>query len=156
MTTVAQNTAYKPNTLVMGAQVYQKLLDHPDVLDRIKYTGTGGFTTEDVLARLFGVDRLLVSWSVKNTGAEGETASYAFNFGKHALLCYSPASAGPNQPAAGYTFTWSGLEGAGATGIRIKRFRLERNSADRVQGEIAYDLKQVSSALGYFFSGAVA
>lgn len=156
VTAIAQETAYKPNTLVMGPQVYQKLLDHPDILDRIKYTGAGGFTTADVMARLFGVDRLRVAWSVKNGGAEGETASYSFNFGKHALLCYSPASAGPNQPAAGYTFTWSGLLGAGATGMRIKRYRLERNAADRVEGEIAYDLKQVSSALGYFFSGAVA
>jgi hypothetical protein len=155
VTTVAKATAYKPNTLVLGPEVFQKLLDHPDILERIKYT-TGGFTSEQIMARLFGVDRLFVAWSVKNSSAEGVTASYTFNLGKHALLVYTPATAGLGQPAAGYTFTWNGLLGAGATGIRIKRYREEKNAADMIEGEIAYDQKLVSSELGYFFSGAVA
>lgn len=152
---MAKTTAYKPNTLVMGAEVWDMLQDHPDFLDRIKWTQKG-VVTEDLLASLLGIDRVLIAWSVKNSAAEGETASYAFNFGKHAALYYVPSSPGLNTPAAGYQFSWSGLFGSGRNGIRIKRFRMEHIASDRVEGETAYDLKVVAPELGYFYSNAIA
>ena len=155
ITTVAKATAYKPNTLVIGAEVMQILTDHPDLLDRVKYSQKG-VVTEDLLASLLGIDRVFVAWSVKNTADEGATGAYTFNFGKNALLAYVPPSPGLNTSAAGYTFTWSGLLGSGATGIRMKRFRLERNASDRIEGEIAYSQDLVSADLGYFFSAATA
>jgi hypothetical protein len=152
--TMAESTALKPNKLILSPHVWNKLQDHPDFLDRIKYSQKGIVGT-DLLATMLGIDQVLIAWSVANTSAEGETASYSFNFGKNALFVHSPARAGLNTPAAGYTFTWKGLLGSGATGIRIKRFRLERNASDRIEGEIAYDQKVVSADLGYFFSGCV-
>jgi hypothetical protein len=154
ITTIAQNTAYRPNTLVLGPAVWQKLVDHPDFLDRIKYT-QAGIVGPELLASLLGLERVLIPWSVKNTAAEGATAAYSFNFGSHALLAYVPPRAGINIPAAGYTFTWTGLLGAGANGMRMKKFRMEHLNSDRVEGETAYNLKVVSSALGYFFASAV-
>lgn len=153
--TMAKSTALKPNTLVLGPEVWNKLQDHPDFMERIKYTQKG-VVGEDLLAGLLKIDRVLIAWSVKNSAAEGETASYDFNFGKHAAFYHVPRSPGLNTPAAGYTFTWSGLFGGGSNGIRIKRFRMEHIASDRVEGEMAYDQKVVSSELGYFFSGAVA
>ncbi|MDX1744985.1 MAG: hypothetical protein R3324_03530, partial [Halobacteriales archaeon] len=156
ITAIAKKTGYKPNTLVMGAEAWQEgWQDHPDVLDRIKYTQTGS-VSEDLVARLLGVDRILVAWSVKNTGAEGETASYDFNWGKNMLLCYVPPRPGLNVPSAGYTFTWTGYPGAASNGMRMKRFRMEHLAADRVEGEFSYDQKVVASELGTFFSGVVA
>lgn len=152
---MAKTTAYKPNTLVLGAEVWDLLQDHPDLLDRVKWTQKG-VVGEDLLASLLGIDRVLVAWSVKNTSQEGTTASYDFNFGKHAALYYVPSSPGLNTPAAGYQFSWSGLFGSGRNGIRVKRFRMEHIASDRVEGETAYDLKVVAPELGYFYSGAVA
>ena len=106
-------TAYTPNTLVMGPEVWDKLQDHPDFLDRIKYTQTG-IMGPQLLATMLGLDRVLVPRAVRNTSAEGETAAYDFHFGKNALLCYVPSSAGLNTPAAGYTFTWTGYPGTGS------------------------------------------
>ena len=151
---MAKTTAFKPTDLVLGAEVWNKLQDHPDYLERIKYTQKG-VVTEDLLAGLLGIDRVHVAWSVKNTAAEGETPNYDFNFGKNALLLHRPSSPGLNTPSAGYTFTWSGFMGSAANGIRIKRFRLEAIASDRIEGEMAYDLKVVAPELGYFFSGAV-
>ncbi len=152
--TMAKQTARKPNTLVMGAEVWNKLQDHPDFLDRIKYTQRG-VVGPDLLASLINVDRVLIAWSVKNTAAEGETPSYDFNLGKNALLMYVAPNPGLNTPTAGYTFRWTGLFGTGSNGIRIKRFRLERNASDRIEGEEALDQKLVSADLGYFFNAAV-
>ena len=152
---MAKNTALKPNTLVMGAEVWDSLQDHPDYLDRIKWTQKG-VVSEDLISSLVGVDKTYVAWSVKNTSAEGETAAYDFNLGKNALLLYVPPSPGLNTPAAGYTFSWSGLFGSGSNGIRIKRFRMEWIESDRVEAEEAIDQKVVASELGYFYGGAVA
>lgn len=153
--TMAKNTALKPNKLVLGPEVWDKLQDHPDFLDRIKFTEKGIVGT-DLLATMLGLDEVLVAWSVKNTANEGEAASYDFNFGKNAVLLHAAKSPGLNTPSAGYTFQWSGLFGGGSNGIRIKRFRLERNASDRIEGEEAIDQKVVSAELGYFFNAAVA
>lgn len=152
---MAKLTAYKPNTLVIGPEVWNKLQDHPDFLDRIKYTQKGVVGT-DLLAELIGLSSVKIAWSVKNTSAEGVAASYDFNLGKNALLMYVAGSPGLNTVSAGYTFVWSGLFGAGENGIRIKRFRMEPIASDRIEAEEALDQKVVSTELGYFYSGAVA
>lgn len=151
---MAKLTALKPTDLVMGPEVWNKLQDHPDFLDRIKYTQTGIVGT-DLLANLLGIQRVHIAWAVKNTSEEGVTASYDFHHGKSATLLHVAQNPGLNTPTAGYTFLWSGLFGAGENGIRIKRFRMEQIASDRVEAEEALDQKIVSSELGYHFASAV-
>jgi hypothetical protein len=59
-------------------------------------------------------------------------------------------------PSAGYTFSWTGLLGAGAEGNRIKSFRMEALSADRVEIDMCFDQKLVSADLGWFWTSIVA
>ena len=156
---MAKTTALKPNTLVLGPEVWDKLQDHPDYLDRIKggaTTGTPAIYNTNLLASMIGIDKVVIPMAVKNTAAEGETAAYDFHFGKHALLMHVASSPGLNTPTAGYTFRWTGLFGTGGNGIRVKRFRMEHIASDRIEGETAYDHKVVAPELGYFWSGAVA
>lgn len=56
-------TGLRPNVLVLGARVINPLLNHAEVLDRIKYTQRG-VASPDLLASLFGVDRYLDSWPI--------------------------------------------------------------------------------------------
>lgn len=153
--TMAKQTGYKPNTLVLGPEVWNKLQDHPDFLERIKYTERAIMGT-DLLASMLGLDRVMVPWAIKNTSPEGVTAAYDFHLGKNALLAYVAPSAGLNTVSAGYTFAWTGYLGAGANGMRMKRFRLERNASDRIEGEYAVEQKVVAPELGYYFNAAVA
>lgn len=155
ITTVAGTTGYRPNTLVIGAQVWQALADHPKLLERIQYTQKG-MVTEDLLASLLGLDRVIVAYGIQNTAAEGATGSYSYQFGKAALLMYVPPNPGLMQPSAGYTFSWTGYLGAGAMGNRIKNFRMEPIASDRVEGEMAFDMKVISADLGVFFTTVVA
>jgi hypothetical protein len=41
-------------------------------------------------------------------------------------------------------------------GTRMKQFRLEAIASDRIEGEMAFDMKIVSSILGVFFASIVA
>lgn len=155
--TVLSNTGYKPNTLVVSYKVFSILKNHSDVIDRYKYT-TADSITEELLAKVLGVDKVLVMAGIKNTAAEGATAAYAQIGDRDALLCYSAPSPGLMTPSGGYNFAWTGLAQSGGIGTNnaISRFRLDANRADRIEIESAWDFKVISSALGYFFSNPVA
>lgn len=147
-------TGFKPNTLVVGPRVHAALLTNADIVERVKYTSAQS-VNEEVLARLFGVERYLVANAVRTTGTEGGTQTTDFIAGRHALLCYSAPSPSLMQPTAGYTFAWSGFIGA-TEGMRMKSFRMDHLSADRIEGEMAYDMRVVAAPMGYFFNNVVA
>lgn len=152
---ILKNTGYRPNCLVVGTDVHRVLKNHPDVLDRIRYTQEG-IVTEDLLASLLGVEKYLVARATENTAAQGATDS--FNFvadAQDALLTYSAPNPGLMTPSAGYLMAWNGYLGAGPQGNRIKRFRMEHLASDRVEGELAFAAELVSASLGAFFDECV-
>jgi Phage major capsid protein E len=152
---VRRTTGRTPNLLVIGPEVESSLLNHSLILDRIKYTQRG-VVTRDLLASLFGVDRLLVANAIVNTSPEHETPNFNFLYGKRALFAFAPPNAGLMTPSAGYTFSWNGYFGAGNMGTRIKRFRMELIASDRIEGEMAYDMRVVSPELGVMFDQVIA
>jgi hypothetical protein len=160
--TFREQTGYSPNTLTLGAMVLQVLRNHPDILDRIKYTQRG-VVTEDLLATLFGVDRILVAYASQATGPEtgdavtqDAAATYAYIANKKsALLTYSPAAPSLMTPSAGYTFTWNGYFAGNAQGLRIKTFRMEPIASDRVEGELTYDMRLVGKDMGIMWNAAI-
>ena len=153
--TVLTNTGYVPNTVIMSYKVFSALMDNADIVDRIKYTSQES-VTEDLLARLFNVDRVLIMAGTYNTAANGATASYSQIGDRDALVCYTPANPGLMVPSAGYTMVWNGVSSGFGTSSAISRFRMEAEKADRIEIESAWDTKIVSSALGYFLSNCVA
>jgi hypothetical protein len=161
-TDMLERTGYEPNTLVLSQRVMDALVDHPDIIDRIKYSGGVGNqnparTTGQALAQLFEVDRILVMRAIQNTAAEGLTNAHSFIGGKNALLCYVPPSPGLMTPSAGYTFTWSGYQGASNEfGIAVRRRDREVIEATEIETNMAYVHKLVAADLGVFFSGIVA
>jgi hypothetical protein len=157
--TIAQSTGFEPNKLILGRPVFDVLLDHPTIIDRIKYGQTAGgpaMTNTQILAQLFGVDEVLVMNAIENTAKEGQTATHAFIGGRVALLTYSAPAPGLMTPSAGYTFSWTGLLGSGAEGGRIKTFRMENLASDRVEMDMCFDLRLVSADLGFFWNTIVA
>jgi hypothetical protein len=153
--TIAQLTGFKPNVAVATPDVYNTLRNHPEILDRIKFTQRG-IVAQDLLAELFEVDKFLVAWGIKNTAAEGATAAYSFIMGSAKLwLGYAAPSAGLLTPSAGYTFSWAGYLGSNQFGTSIQAFRMQEIRSDRVEGEMAFDMKLVSADLGAMFSSAV-
>jgi hypothetical protein len=145
----------RPNTLILGPQVYQALLDNAQIISRVQYT-QGGFLSEEILARAFGVDRILIPWGVQNTAVEGATEASAFLYGKSALLAYVPPRVGPRTASAGYTFAWTGYLGASALGTAVSRFDIVEKKATRIEGESAFDMKVVDPGAAVFFASAIA
>lgn len=146
-----ERTGFKPNKMVVTPQVDRALDSNASVLDRIKHTQIGS-VTRDMLARLFGVDEYMVAEATNDKAAEGLAEDMEYIFGTDQVaLYYAAPAAGIHMPTAGYTFTWTGLFGVGAQGMRIKRFRMEHLESDRIEGEMAYDQKQIAADMGVFF-----
>lgn len=151
---MARRTGFRPNTLVIGPDVWNALSQNASILERIKYSERG-IITEDLIRAVFNVDRLVVTWTIENTAPMGATDSFNFMNSKSALLVYSPANAGLMQPSGGYIFSWAGFLGAQAFGTRIRRFRMEPIQSERIEGEMAFDMKVVSADVGVFMSSVV-
>lgn len=152
--TVLESTGFEPNKLVLGKKVYDVLLDHPDIIDRLKYgqagVGNPAMANRDRLAQLFEVEEILVSTAISNTANEGAANAHSFIIGKHALLCYAAPAPGLMTPSAGYTFSWTGYLGAGAEGTRVKQFRMENLESDRIEIQMAMACKLIAADLGFF------
>ena len=158
VTAVLQSTGFEPNTLVLAKDVFDKLIDHPDIVDRVKYGTQNQVSTVDIpeLVALFKIPRVLVMKAIYNTANDGAANSHSFIGSKKAMLCYAAPMPDLMTPTAGYTFSWTGMMGAGAEGGRIKRFRMEHLESDRVEIQMAFDQKLVSADLGYFFDSIIA
>lgn len=162
-TAFIKNSGNKANTLVLGANAITVLKNHPDIIDRIKYTQRGVVTT-DLLASLFDVEQILVSYATKTDvleqgDAREQDADATYDFisdPDSALLCYSPKSPSLMTPAAGYTFTWNGYAAGNNYGIRMSNFRMEHIRADRIEGEMTYDMRVVSPDMGVFLTNVTA
>lgn len=151
-------TGFRPNKLTLAAQVYDKLLDHPDIIERVKYGGgptNPAIVNRQTLAALLEIDEVLVAEAIVNSAAEGATEDSDYIMGNHALLTFSPPAPSTQMPSAGYTFHWTGLFGGGDMGTRIKKFRMEPLESDRIEIEAAYDQKVVASDLGFFFNDVI-
>ena len=154
---------FKPNTMVVGKEVRDILINHPDILARLNGGATVTNTaliTNAKLAEIFEVENFYVMEAVKNSSVEGVAESNAFIGGKAALLVHSPASAGLMTPAAGVTFAWNNLQGVNNLGVTVESFSddaLKRMQvAEHIQVKMSYDMKVTGADLGVFFNTVVA
>jgi hypothetical protein len=154
---------FRPNTMVVGRQVHDALINHPDILGRLNGGATVDNTalvTKAKLAEIFEVENYYVMDSVKNIAAEGAAEDNQFIGGKSALLTYTPSTAGLMTPAAGLTFAWNSVPGVNNLGITVESFSddaLKRQQiAEMIQVKMSYDMKVTAPELGFFFKTIVA
>jgi hypothetical protein len=100
---IASSIGRKPNTVIMGAEVFQGIQNNDELADRIKYTQTGIITT-DLLAALFNVDQVLVGNAVYNSATEGQSDSMSYIWGKKVAIAYIERNPGLRRPSLAYTF----------------------------------------------------
>lgn len=102
-----------PNKLTLGYDTFNALKEHPDLLERVKFTGSTANpakVNERVLAELFGVDEVKVLDATYNTAEEGQEDDMQFICEPDgALLSYTTPSPRIDEPSAGYIFTWDML-----------------------------------------------
>lgn len=151
--TISNNTGYDGNTMVVGYFVHQGLMNHPDIIDRVKYVQQAtAQTIEGALGALFGLKNYIVGKSSYNSANEGQTFSGSGIIGNDALVCYVSGNPGIFDASCGYTFAWQPGGGQGM----ISRYRDDARDADVLKSKEQWDQKAVATDLGYFFKTIVA
>lgn len=152
-------TGFRPNVLAIGQQVWDKLKNHPDLVDRLKYGGqmTGNLAkvTPAMVAALFELEELVIMNAVENTAKEGAAFAGGYIAGKTGLLMYRDSTAAIEGVTAVRTFTWRRYLSADI-GFRIKKYRLEQFESDYVEMQSAFVHKIIASDLGVFIASLVA
>lgn len=147
-TSVHTNTFKKPNTLILSKTVFDMLLDHPQIVERVKYSALGVITAE-LLARVFQLERVLVGEAGQNTAVEGQTDVLAYIWGKHAVVAYISPKISIKMLTLGVTFTYSQR--------LVKRWRDEDREGTYVRiGNDNYVQKLIAAAAGYLIKNAIA
>lgn len=95
----------RANTAVIGAKVFSALKNHPKVIERMKYTGRD-VATPELLASLFGLDRVLVGDAVY----ADDDGNFSDVWGKDVVLAYTEVGtlAEQGKPSYGYTYQLTG------------------------------------------------
>lgn len=158
-------TGFDFSFMVLGAKVWKALKNHPAILDRVKYTQKG-VVTKDLVASFFDIPpgKLMIAYATQALGpqindARTQDAAATYEFivePTGMLLGYAPASPSILTPSAGYTFNWKGYLAGNSEGIKTKQFRMEHLGSDRVESEMTYDHKIVSTDCGVFVNDVVA
>ncbi|MBN1515521.1 hypothetical protein JXA32_03020 [Candidatus Sumerlaeota bacterium] len=135
-----------PNVLVIDYSVYLALKDHPDLVDRVQFQsgGEASVVTREALAQVFGLERVLIGRSFKNTAARGQTASVSAVWSDTAYVAYVPERPGLRRLALGYTFAWTN-GGAATEGRMVEQWRNDARRGDQVRVSFYYDQKLVAA-----------
>src|SRR5271157_1978073 len=148
--TVQQQIGDFPNYLLLSQPVLDTLANHPRILDRVKYTANGARhqLDEQDLARVFKVEKVLVSAALYQTSNEGQADSLGYIMGKNALLFYRPARPGIRVPSLGYTFFWAKRSGV----LRWRELSLE---SDFLRVKKYYAQQLVAPAAAYLWMSCI-
>lgn len=106
---IQTNTGKKANVMVVGQPVHDKLVQHGQIKDSIKYVQrTTQANMALALADLFGVDKYLVGEMIKNTGSENLADAMSHVWSHHCIIAHVEKPKGPGVPTAtaGVTFRW--------------------------------------------------
>lgn len=151
------NTGRMPNRLALGVNVYNALKKHPAILDRVKYGGSTAnpaTVTENVLAQLFGVERLTVQRSIMNKAKMGQKADMGYIGDPDGfLLAYATDSPSIDEPSAGYIFTWDMLGNGNL--MPVLNYEGEPGThTEFIEGLMAIDMRKTADDLAMYFADA--
>jgi len=148
----------RPNVTVIPYQVMSKLEDHPDFIERIKYSMVG-VVTEELIARIMGLSRVIVPGVGYNSARMGQTESIGYLWGKDVVFAYVPPRPGLKTPAFGYEFVW--VYPGGQVQV-AERWREQKRKSDVIRVSRRYDLRFIAvdntgdSLAGYLIKNAIA
>lgn len=147
-----------PNKLTLGYDAYLALKEHPDLLERVKYTGSTANpaqVNERVLAELFGVDEVKVLYAAYNAAEEGQADDMQFICEPGgALLSYTTPNPRIDEPSAGYIFTWDML--GNGNFMATDMFEGEGGThAEFMEGLISTDMRKTCDDLACYMKDCV-
>lgn len=153
-------TGFKPNTMVMTADVAYTLADHPDIiarLDRGQTTGFAGGSPEEV-ARILAANlgmKVYIMESVIDSSIEGASISINFLATKKIWIGYLSPSGVVYMPTAIMAFDQTNIGGTNS-GTYMREGYVDEEQAYWVEVQAYYDYVVTGSILGCLLYDVIA
>jgi hypothetical protein len=152
-----------PTVTIIPYQVMSVLEDHPDFIERIKYSERG-ILTQEIIGAVIQQQNIVVPGLGYNSANPGQTASLGYLWGKDVLMAYVPARPGLKIPAFAYEFVQPTVSAPMATQTTqpVESWREEPRKSDIIRVSRRYDLRIVAqdgsglAVAGYLIHNAVA
>ncbi len=147
-----------PNVITMSEAALSALLFTTEITDALKYTNPieiGGRAAQlRVLEMYFGIDRILIHGSQKDTAAKGQANSLADIWDKTKVGLYKVSSAKDlKEPSLGRTFLW---DEDSPENLVTEQYREEQVRSDVFRVRHNVGEKLTFTGAGYILTGAVA
>lgn len=153
---IRRSIGAKPNTLLLGSEVWDALDDHEDIRERLKYTSSETLTTE-MLARMWGLSQVIVAEAVYLDDGAVDAALGDMDWARSAVLAYVNPNAitrgtvsytptidvSMAEPSAFYTYVLQGMPAAETP--------YEERAAKSVVYGVNYDRKVSVTGVGAAF-----
>ena len=144
---IQNNTGLIANTFVTDWNTYSLLRLNSKIRNALQYTNPQP-VPDNLLASIFGVERILVGKGIKNNGLEGQTASLTSIWGGNCILAHIENPRGLQTATVGLQMRWrpDGFPAPMAV-QRFDHFDRTRN-AEIVHAQYFSDEKLVAPELG--------
>ena len=144
---IIESSGFTPNKLVVNDPTFRALRVHNQVLEKVKYTSIDSIG-EQMLARLFDVQELLVAKAIRDTSEEGiNTVTTGFLYTDTALLAYMEPSPGLRKASAIYQFVKNGASAPFKVFQWLEPTRGENTKAIEVSS--MFQFKAVATSCGF-------
>lgn len=148
------NCGMDPNLMVVSRVVVDVLADHPQFVDRMKYT-TGDSITEEMLARFFGIERVRVAGGIENAANEGQAEDPAYLWGSDVVLAVTNPAQQLEALNLGRTFAWSVGNGGGRNLAHVRSWIDEDRDSTIHLARSWLDERTVAEGAGYLLENTL-
>ena len=147
---IARNAIYtacgmEPNLLILPRSVFYALKEHPEILNKIKYSQKG-IITVDLLSEVFNIP-IAIAGGLDNSAADGQAVVTAGIWSDTVWLGVVGAANDLQSPTAIRTFVWTGM--TGPDGATVESYRDDRIQSDVHRGKQYTDEKICGTQLAY-------
>jgi len=148
----------RPNKTVIPYQVMSQIEDHPDLIERIKYSERG-ILNSTIMEALFQTGKVLIPGAGFNSANPGQADTFGYIWGKDVVMAFVNSKAKIKQLSTAYKFKWR--YPSGQTRIVDGWYDKDRKS-DIVRIQERWDMKRVAvddaglHIAGYLIKDAIA
>ena len=139
------------NLLALGPDVVKALINHPDVIERFKYTNPGGSISLDQLSSVLGVKCVRAG----AVGTDGNDVP-SFIWAQTAVLAYVQDVASQMDISAAKTFMDTSADGVGGFAVLEFPDPYPSSKQDWVSASMNYDIKLTAQETVYVGTNVVA
>lgn len=149
ISTIKSASLLTPNTLVLSWPVWLKLRNHPDLIERVKYSAFGMLTVEHLKELFPEISNVIIAGAMYNSANEGATDALSFVWGKSVWLMNVAPVPALRTVSAGYHLQLMAAR-------TVENWRRGDNKGEYVQVTDYYEGKLVAADGIYLIKNAVA